>query len=278
MPPVTSDSDAASTAAEQVASVLEAAELTAEQLRLEAEERLRNRIAEGERAAELRVAAAEKEAAEILAAARDQSSTNVASAREEGSRTLAKAREEAARLRDQGAREAKLMRDEAEKQARRVASEASSNAREVVDKAHSEAERLRAEGARNHEEAAWRAKDLMRAAEQTAAGIDIDGMEIVRDLRELGDSLRANAERLLRDVQKIHSRMMGQIERIEAAAREAPKVERSREAPGRGRSRGASAEPDSAPAAEPTRPRRRAPAAPSADGDELDVPEFLPPG
>ena len=64
--------------------------------------------------------------------------------------------------------------------------------------------------------AASRAQELMRAAEQAATEIDSEGMQIVADLRELGDSLRANAERLLRDVQKIHSRMVGQIERLDA--------------------------------------------------------------
>ncbi len=263
---VTPDSDAASTAAEQVASILEAAEQAAERLRVEAQERVRNRIAEGDRAAELRVSAAEEEAAEILTAARNESSSSIASAREEASRTLAKVREEAAGLRDQAAQEAKRMRSEAEQEAKRIVSEAGTRGLEAVGHAESEAERLRAESAKDHEEAAWKAQDLMRAAEQTAAEIDIEGNQVVRDLRELGDSLRANAERLLRDVQAIHSRMVEQIERIESAAREAPS---------RGRSRG---DTDSAAAEGPTRPRRRTTAAPSADGDELDVPEFLPPG
>ena len=144
---MTSDSPAASAAAEQVASVLQAAEQAAAQLRLEAEERLRSRIAEGDRAAELRVSAAEEEATEILAAARDE--------------------------------------------AKRIVSEASSKGLEVIGRAQSEADRLRAEAAKGHDEASWRAQDLMRAAEQTAAEIDIEGMQIVRDLRELGDSLRA---------------------------------------------------------------------------------------
>ena len=56
--------------ADQIASVLEAAQSAADQLRLEAEGRVRSRIAEGERAAELRVSAAEEEAAEILGSAR----------------------------------------------------------------------------------------------------------------------------------------------------------------------------------------------------------------
>ena len=263
---VTSDSGAAATAAEHVASVLEAAEQAAEQLRVEAEERLRSRIEEGERAAEMRVSAAEEEAAEIVAAAREETSTSIASAREEGSRILAQAREEAARLRDEAEKEAKRMRTEAEKQAKRIVSDASSKGLEVVGKAQSEADRLRAEATKNHEEAAWRVQDLMRAAEQTAAEIDIEGMQVVRDLRELGDSLRANAERLVRDVQAIHRRMVTQIERVEASAAKATE---------RGRARGdtehgASSRPRPA-------DRSSAAAAPGKD-DELDVPEFLTPG
>ncbi len=265
MAPVTSDSGAASTAAEQVASVLQAAEQTAEQLRLEAEERLRGRIDEGERAAELRVSAAEEEAAEILAAAREKTSTSVASAREEASRILAKAREDAARLRDEAGKEAARLRGEADKEAKKIVSDASSKGLEVMGKAQSEADRLRAEAAKNHEEAAWHVKDLMRGAEQTAGEIDIEGMQVVRDLRELGDSLRANAERLLKDVQAIHRRMVGQIERVEAAAAKAPPRSRGSADGGRKATRDGSA------SGRPTAPV-------SPGDDELDVPEFLPPG
>ncbi len=56
--------------AERVSSILTAAEDTAERIRKEAEDRVRERIAEGQRAADNRVRAAEEEAAEILASAR----------------------------------------------------------------------------------------------------------------------------------------------------------------------------------------------------------------
>jgi cell division septum initiation protein DivIVA len=272
MPPVTSDSGAAATAAEQVASVLEAAEQTAEQLRLEAEERLLSRIAEAERAAELRVSAAEEEATELLAAAREETASSVASAREEASRILAKAREEAGRLRDEAEKDAKRMRSEADKEAKRIVSDASSKALEVAGKAQSEADRLGAEAAKNHEEAAWRTRDMMRGAEQTAGEIDIEGMQVVRDLRALGDSLRANAERLLGDVQAIHRRMVGQIERVEAAATKAERQGRRSSAPPDADSGSA----ESTGRARPT--ERRAGAAGSGTEGELDVPEFLSPG
>jgi hypothetical protein len=68
----------------------------------------------------------------------------------------------------------------------------------------------------------------------------------------MGDALRSNAERLLRDVQQIHSRMTSELAR--------PALERG------GRS------------SSPARPRPRDNAfAMPVDEDSLDVPEFLPP-
>jgi hypothetical protein len=40
-------------------------------------------------------------------------------------------------------------------------------------------------------------------------------MELVANLRQMGDSLRANAERILRDVQGVHSQLVAKIERVE---------------------------------------------------------------
>ena len=53
-------------AAERVAAIVAAAEETAERLRLETEERARDRIAEAQRAADNRVRAAEEEAADAV--------------------------------------------------------------------------------------------------------------------------------------------------------------------------------------------------------------------
>jgi hypothetical protein len=39
-------------------------------------------------------------------------------------------------------------------------------------------------------------------------------MELVSNLREMGDVLRANAERLLHDIQSIHSRMVRELEKV----------------------------------------------------------------
>jgi hypothetical protein len=40
---------------------------------------------------------------------------------------------------------------------------------------------------------------------------------VVENLRQLGGSLRTNAERLLRDIQAIHGRLRAEIERVETS-------------------------------------------------------------
>ena len=71
----------------------------------------------------------------------------------------------------------------------------------------------------------------------------------------MGDSLRSNAERLLRDVQMIHSRMVAQIDRADGGIP------------------GSSAHPS-----ERDRGRSRLSAERLGDGEVIDVPEFIPPG
>ncbi len=229
-----SGSGAASAAAQQVASIIEAAERTAEQIRAEAEKQVRQRIAEVQRAAENQVSAAEEEAEEILASAREEATRIRAEAKAEAEQAVAKAT-------DQGL--------------------------EIMGRAGDDAEQTRAEAAKEREETAWRAKELMRDASETAAGVDREAVHAVGNLRELGDSLRANAERLLKDVQTVHARMVAQIERVEAAAGTATPARRSPR-DGAGRSAGSGAERSG---------RARRPS-PSDGDDELDVPEFLPPG
>ena len=79
----------------------------------------------------------------------------------------------------------------------------------------------------------------------------------------MSNSLRSNAERLLGDVQRVHSRLVAQIERVErAAGGAAPRSGALARAGDPGTSAGA-------PRGPPTR----------LDGDDgLDVPEFIPPG
>jgi hypothetical protein len=96
-------------------------------------------------------------------------------------------------------------------------------------------------------EAQQRSRTLMNDARTAANEIRTDGLEIVSNLREMGDSLRPNAQRLLRDVQEIHSRMVAEVDQKEAelGLEPAPRTRRS------------------------TR---------SQEGEALDVPEFIPPG
>jgi len=86
-------------------------------------------------------------------------------------------------------------------------------------------------------------------------------MEVVSNLRQISDALRANAERLLHDVQSIHSRMLSQLQEVEARIGDADRV--------------GTAGPEDAPAG----PRRLNDSAETAPAeDELEVPDFISPG
>jgi len=158
--------------ADRVASIITAAEDAADQIRDEAEQRLHERIAEAERAANNRVTAAEEEATEILEQARTTATSEALS-------VVGKASEEA-----------DAMMSEATAFAQRTRSEAEHYTRELLGEARTTAEAVRDEG-----------------------------LELVTNLRQMGDSLRANAERLLRDVQSVHSQMVARIERAEGNGR-----------------------------------------------------------
>ena len=97
-------------ASDRVGEILAAAEQAAEDVRLEAEHRMRQRIAEGDRAAANRVQAAEAEALEILAAAQEQAD-----------KLLTEARQQAQEL-----------TEDARRQAREVTNEAGAASREVL--------------------------------------------------------------------------------------------------------------------------------------------------
>jgi vacuolar-type H+-ATPase subunit H len=124
-------------------------------------------------------------------------------------------------------------------------------AAKIVDLAREEAGRLRVEAekdaARTRSEAEEQARGLVLDARATAEGVRAEGMELVSNLREMGDVLRANAERLLADIQSIHARMVRELDRVD---------------PARSRSDAAAEAP--VPAAEP-----------AGSADELDVPDFI---
>jgi hypothetical protein len=92
-------------------------------------------------------------------------------------------------------------------------------------------------------------------------------MELTENLRELGGSLRSNAERLLRDVLKVHGQLVAHVDAVEAAPAAAPS--RSSSSSSRERDRSPRDRDDRA-----SRPARNG--RPRGDDDELDVPEFIP--
>ena len=109
----------ATAAAHQVALIVAAAEHAAEELRLETEERMRSRIAEGERAAEYRVQAAEDEATEIITSAQ----------------------EEAARLRETSREESEAAKTTATSQAQAIVAQAQERAAKAIERATATAEK-----------------------------------------------------------------------------------------------------------------------------------------
>ncbi|MDO8213988.1 hypothetical protein [Conexibacter sp. CPCC 206217] len=219
----------ATVSANRVAAIISAAEDTATKLREDAEQKMRERIAEGRRAADFRVAAAEEEAAEIIA-----------EARRIAERLIGEARGEIARMKTMAGAEAGEIRARAEHEAREIRRDAETWAAEKT-----------AEGER-------RARDLTSEARVVAGEVRAEGMELTENLRELGGSLRANAERLLRDVLKVHTQLTNHIDHVDPGPVEPPRRERSSAAD---RSRR-----DPAPR---NGTHRRS-------DDDLDVPEFIP--
>jgi vacuolar-type H+-ATPase subunit H len=218
-------SPSVTTAAERVGSIVAAAEAAGERIRAEAEQRMRDRIAEADRAAEHRVRAAEEEAAEIIATARKEAAELVKSGRAEGE-------------------EAKTT---ATSQALTIIGKAQENADATLAEATADATRAR-------EQAEERARELLRDARSAASDVRTEGLELAGNLREMGDAMRSNAERLLRDVQMIHSRMVAEIDRADGGAGRVPSAVRE------------------------SLPGERRRTALSDGGEVLDVPEFIPPG
>jgi cell division septum initiation protein DivIVA len=226
---------------QRVAAILSAAEDAAEEIRRKAEQAMQERIAEGVRAAEHRVRAAEDEAAEIVAAAR-QDAARVREAAEMDARRVVE--EATSRGRDEVAR-AHAEADRVRMEAGEAREQATGEALAVIARAQSEAERIQ-------REAEAKARELLKVARTAAGDVSIDGTQIVADLRELGDSLRSNAARLLRDVQALHSAMVASIDRVDPEHQHAPPVSALRGAAAGGAVR-RSIDPG------------------------LDVPEFIPP-
>lgn len=173
----------------RVARIVEAAERAAEEVRSEAEHRARERIAEADRACDLRVQAAEAEAREIL---------------EEAARTRKGVEQEAQRMRAEAEQRALETVATADEEAERLRAEAQREATSTRDDALADATSLREE-----------TRDELRAtlANARAAAREVlgEGTELSDNLRALGDSLRTNAERLLRDVRTAHGTLSAQL-------------------------------------------------------------------
>jgi hypothetical protein len=191
--------------ADRVGAIVEAAEQAADDLLERTEERVRARIAEAARAADNRVKAAEAEAEEL--------------------------REEARRLLADAQRDAESVRLEALADIERLREQAMADAAERVRVAEARAVELR-------DSARAEAREIVADASDAARDVLRDGTRLSGHLRELSDSLRTNAELLLRDVRGAHAQMAAQIEQAEriapgaaAAATERTSAERDLDVP-----------------------------------------------
>jgi len=143
------------------------------------------------------VEAAERAAEELRAAAEARANERIAEA------------ERAADLRVRAAdEEAADVRIAAETQAR----EALAAAKAAADEELAEAEVAAREA---QDKAAGRARELIYEARAATRDVLRDGETISGHLRELSDSLRANAERLLIDIRAAHAEMTARLDRVD---------------------------------------------------------------
>ncbi len=153
------------------------------------------------------------------------------------------------------------MPEDAAAHAARAEQQITSEALTIVAKAQDEADstvkQASEAAAAKLQEAESKSSEMLREARVTASDVRTEGLELVGNLREMADSLRSNADRLLRDVQTIHSRMVAQIDRVDGGASRSPSPAARRSEPA------------------PRTGGRDVPAL-SGDGEVLDVPEFIP--
>ena len=118
--------------------------------------------------------------------------------------------------------EATRLREAGKAEAEAATTAATNEALAIVARAEESAVADRRRGARRPPptiatEADERARGVLEDARATADGVRSEGLELVSNLREMGNSLRGNAERLLGDVQRVHSSLVAQIARVERA-------------------------------------------------------------
>jgi hypothetical protein len=217
----------------RVSAIVAAAEEAAERIRAEAEWRMHERVAEGARAAENRIRAAEEEADELLDAARRQAEHVATTAQGEAEDTRTRATERAGEEVRTAEAHAARLRDDAQLEADGLRGDA------------------RASADRERVEAAREAQELVVTARAAADAARDQGRELTGNLLELSSSLRANAERLMRDIHRTHQALTAQLDAVEGIAR--PWL-------------GGGGAPDQAHRREPL---------PRPEGD-FDVPDFIP--
>lgn len=150
----------------------------------QASARVADIVAAAERAADELYAQAEKRMRERIAEGDRAAQNRVEAAEAEALEILANAQEQADRVVREAQARADEIRDTARHDAREIVGEASSSAREVLR----------------------------------------DGTELSGHLRELSDSLRTNAELLLRDVRLAHSEMNARLDQVVPDASTPPRA------------------------------------------------------
>jgi cell division septum initiation protein DivIVA len=120
-------------------------------------------------------------------------------------------------------RTAEKLRRDAEQEAARIVEAAEAEASQILGDATDKGLIVVADAERAadhiHREAEVKARELVRDARQTAEAVRTEGVTISADLREMGSSLRVNAERLLGDVQIVHARLRADIDHLERRAK-----------------------------------------------------------
>jgi cell division septum initiation protein DivIVA len=94
----------------------------------------------------------------------------------------------------------------AERKAAKLVEAARQEAASLLAAAEADAAGIRAE-ADEH------ARRLILDARASAEGVRAEGMEVVSELRQMGDALQAMGDRLLSDIESIYARMVGELER-----------------------------------------------------------------
>jgi len=180
------------------------------------------------------VEAAERAAEQLRLETEERVRARIAEADRAADLRVEAAEDEAREIVESARREAATQRAEAER----------ALAQRRVD-AEAEIEKLRDDGAQQ-------ARALVAEARAAARRALEEGTGLSGDLQDLGESLRRNAERLLRDVKLAHARLTADLDQADSP---------------RARSAASSAHTGRG-----SRPERRA----ARGGDDLDVPEFLP--